>query len=381
MGLEKLWNWKLENGDIMDVQNRTSQQAGVAIKRVKQSIAADEHDPVRYVTAMGKKYIVVDDMRAIRSMKPVPRVVGLLPTEGVVVGYGRPKSNKSTFFANAAIDISNGDKVLGVWPSHQCEVLYIDGEQSKYRLANRILNLVDGKRCKTDHIRFRNDGRINLKDEDCRKEIEREIIANNYKVVFLDPWGKMGVRSRSNDDEVARVVNVLHDWAKKHHMLFVVITHSNKVGKAIKGSSVLIEDAELAMFIDRAGDNISSVKVTDSRGEQEDPQGFWKAGDKPFYFEQVIDPTTKNFYLRMSDGNEIDYPRTICGMLQGGKEMTREAIAKDLGMKAGTVYKILAEHSGMFWEVAKETRKSGSGGRRNIYRLIAGSGTKGSRRK
>lgn len=238
--------------------------------------------------------------------EPIPEqtyiIDQLVPEIGVSIIGGRRSSLKTWGGMDAAVSVATGTPFLGKYPTHQGGVLYINSENDKPILLNRLhlfeYRLDDGA---AERIDFLNFSGFKLDNAAWVQLLELQLKAGKYKLVIIDPFA--GAHQVDEDDaqEVrALLTDVLGRLANTYHIAFILIHHIRK-GQAnnrsrdkmdeLRGSSELANYVSSILFFDRNHSVQEEVTIYHlrSRGGTEEKPALFKTTqtDGKFAFEFV----------------------------------------------------------------------------------------------
>jgi hypothetical protein len=173
---------------------------------------------------------------ATAQLPPARWVVqGILP-QGLILFIGQAKTGKSWLCQSLALQIANGEPVLGHWPSNKGEVCVLALEDTHQRFQARMMKLIGGDvRCApknaTYAIRW-------PRLPDCIQPIERWAEScENPRLLIIDVLNKMRPRPTRNDsfsDAYQRdyaFMSHFHSLAHKYKIAIVMIHHEKKGDK------------------------------------------------------------------------------------------------------------------------------------------------------
>lgn len=183
-------------------------------------------------------------------------VENLIPF-GLSLLAGAPKSGKSIFALNLAVDITNAAKVLGNYDTASCEILYLTLEDNWNRIKNRLSKVTDQESTK-NKIHFA----TNLKKGSQPSiELLSDILkANpNIKLIIIDTYFKF----RTTEAKIKTGYNADYEYAceiKKmadNHQIAVILVHHTTKSKNkdwlnnLHGSNGLTGAADTIMYLEK----------------------------------------------------------------------------------------------------------------------------------
>jgi len=244
----------------------------------------------------------------IENAKPTEWIIPkLLPRRGLVFLAGKAGVGKS-FLALAlshAIS-SNHEKALECLDveSHG-KVLIIDGENYPSTYKDRVeamkLNPIDN----IDITILEN---FYLDKPEYLAELEKQIEANDYKLIILDPWTCfIGDIDENKASDVSKILNELRRIAYENDVCFLIIHHLRKnlayVSEPLdelRGSSSLVNEADLVAIL--TADKFGRIlRVVKSRLEQpialkidfEESDGKLEIKAREIAIEECLDEVAK----------------------------------------------------------------------------------------
>lgn len=116
-------------------------------------------------------------------------------------------------------------------------------------------------------------------------DLETEKHWGNYDLVVIDTWSRYlkGEYDENNGKDMGAAYEKLINQAKKYNCAFLVVAHTNKAGRNkdkekdindLRGSSVLSDNARLAISLEKIKDNELKCKTTKINRKQIKEQMF-----------------------------------------------------------------------------------------------------------
>ncbi|KPL55474.1 hypothetical protein ABB55_27235 [Prosthecomicrobium hirschii] len=290
-------------------------------------------------------------------------IPGYLP-EGLSILAGRQKLGKSWLCIDFAIAVATGGVAMGEVSSEQGDVLYVDLENGERRIQRRIATLFPDERTRPNLDRLEwvtespalNDGFL-----DCLEDWRTSVLKPKLVVVDvlqrIKPAGNAARNSYEND---YTIIAPLQQWATKHGVAVVLITHTRKGGaddplEAVTGSNGLSACADATLVLDRKASG-ATLYVRGRDVPEIDVAMRFDAG---------------RWYL-MGDAAEVhrsDERAVILSMLKDAEDaMTPNEVADNAGLVRNNVKQLLFKMS-KGGEVLKGSRRGSyiHPGRKDLY--------------
>jgi hypothetical protein len=192
-------------------------------------------------------------------------IPGLIPTGGLVVFVGEPRSFKTMSALNLGFTVAYGTEWLGKLPETTGDVLYIGEEGSRAALRDRLtamaraLGITLGG---NDRIRILHRAGIRLGDAASWRIVEDTLKAmRDPKLVIIDTLARTMTGDENSAQDMNAALRPLQQIIADFGVTVVVVHHSNKygegrAGKRMRGSSALWG----------AADNILAFKRDEAKG-------------------------------------------------------------------------------------------------------------------
>jgi len=193
----------------------------------------------------------------IENAKPTEWIVPkLLPRRGLVFLAGKAGVGKS-FLALAlshSISSNHGKALECLDVKDHGRVLIIDGENYPSTYKDRVEAMKLNPINNIDITILEN---FYLDKPEYLAELEKEIEANDYKLIILDPWTCfIGDIDENKASEVSKILNELRRIAYENDVCFLIIHHLRKnlayVSEPLdelRGSSSLVNEADLVAIL------------------------------------------------------------------------------------------------------------------------------------
>lgn len=200
-----------------------------------------------------------------------PMVVGrgILPVKGKLILGGGPKTNKSFFVLNMALDLALGQNLFNAYYSpgkpvfpvfKKQRVLYIENEIGEIGLQDRLKGITqncDMGGCEL-YVKSR-DMEMRADTDSGRAKIGAEIEAVKPTVLFLDPLSKFHLSDENSAQEMGAVMRVFDHWVEDYGLSLVVIHHTGhqnpeyprKGGAKLRGSTAIFGDVDAVITLER----------------------------------------------------------------------------------------------------------------------------------
>jgi RecA-family ATPase len=196
----------------------------------------------------------------------------LIPKGGRIVIGAPAKHFKSMLALNLAYDLAEGDPLWGIkkpdgsplWiVKHPLSVLYVENEIGQYRLKERMEKIhgARGGEWAMDNLHIAPKGSGIMLDNDVGMAILAKRIAEcQPDVLILDPLRKFHSCDEDSSTEMVKIVYRLDALQKANKDLTTIILHhtgkrsefrDQTQPEALRGSSVVFDDADTAIMIDR----------------------------------------------------------------------------------------------------------------------------------
>ena len=156
---------------------------------------------------------------------------GLLPTGGIYVIGGEPGIGKSWMAQQMAFEISSGKRALGLFPTKQSRVVYLELEKRSDIARNRFVDNVWKKKYPEsgNFLGHYDDDIPRMDTTTGRKKMENLVaefgaevmVVDSYAVTYMDE-----VDSTTNKNTISNYRQI----AKEHNMAFILIHHLTKRG-------------------------------------------------------------------------------------------------------------------------------------------------------
>lgn len=216
---------------------------------------------------------------------PVNWVVeGYIPEKAVVFFCGKRASYKTWSVLQMALSIASGSDFLGRFGTKKATVLYIDEENGKETLKERIEMLRAGMKLdKIDNIFFVSYESVKIEDGEWRDRLDKFLEEHGPCVVVIDSFRRV-IRCDENDArEVSSIfTEIIRPMAEKYNATFILVHHLRKgmVGKhpddlmdELRGSSEIANYAGVIITQDkiRNVDGKLIIRQLKCRGKKELP--------------------------------------------------------------------------------------------------------------
>lgn len=175
---------------------------------------------------------------------PPRSIIGseILIEETKLVMFGAPKTFKSLLAQQMAICF-----VLGIpWLGYNLEpskVLYVQGEISKIPFKGRILKMGSQYRIPAQQLLFASEFNMKLDRDSDMKDLEKEIIKRQPKILMIDPAYKFLVTQA--EDSISKFLSFLDYLISTYHICVILIHHSRKPKTNPSGQIIDMGGSEL----------------------------------------------------------------------------------------------------------------------------------------
>lgn len=257
-----------------------------------------------------EKEVVVDSPMRVRDLlnkkyKPTEFLIDELIMEGLTLVCGRPKVGKSFAIINMLLDISNGRKFLGKFPTKKSEVFYYALEDTAKTFQKRIVRSTEDDE-ETDNMQFQT--KLAVFDKVGIEKFENFLTANpQIKLVVIDTLQKVKPISKSSDSYAVdyEFLGKIKDIASKLEVAIIVIHHSRKasVGVAkedepdvfekVHGSTAMTGTVDTMIMLERDKGDESIIKMHVGGREVENRIIKYKMEFEPIRFTLLDDNGTQ----------------------------------------------------------------------------------------
>ena len=235
--------------------------------------------PADFHNLPSKSGTITADVLARKQFAPVRFVVPAILPEGLALLAGKPKFGKSFLALQVAIAVASGSDAFGSLPVDAGDVLYCALEDSERRLSDRLKQMCPGNDAVPSRLHFKTG--IKRLGMGCERELRNWLGEHpDAKLIILDTWVRIKPESAGRSsayDEDARGITPLHDIAKSHPGLCILVIHHTRKMDAddpfdtISGTFGLTGVADTLVVLTRQG---RLVKLC---GQGRDIEGYEKA--------------------------------------------------------------------------------------------------------
>lgn len=235
-----------------------------------------------------------------RNIPPVSYLVTpLIPTVGVTILYGAPKSGKTKLMEYIMLKGEKGQNILNYTVDKPFTVLWYDEENGEENMHTDLTCLCNGMEYDISDVRSHllcfSGLRLN---KDCYNMLEQHIISTNPDIVVIDSIAKVMQGSENDVADVRKIFTIIGKLSHKYHLSFVLLHHSPKDRLDMRGSG------EFHGMVDSA---ISLRKV----GSQPDDNGATRINLSQTARRQGREAPSINFTIGSDADNDIDAIPTI----------------------------------------------------------------------
>ena len=274
------------------------------------------------------------------KLPPRRRIVGDWFREGdLSYIYARRGLGKTWFSLKLALAIA-GEKSFGPWQIHEnMPGLYIDGEMPYEEIDSRVLSLGahESLAVLNHEALFHGAGStLNLTSKTAQNAIKALCLSRGYKFVVLDNLSCLftGIKGNENDADAWEAVLPWLLQMRRHQIAVVIVAHSGRDGKNMRGTSRR-EDA--AFSIIRLDDATSDSELKD--GAQFIAR-FTKdrnsRTEQPAYLWQFQTGETAQISVTHKEASGVD---VLLQWVRDGLEGATD-IANEMGLSKGQVSKL-----------------------------------------
>ena len=194
-----------------------------------------KHTPVIQATgATLEKGFTAEELQNIDIPEIDWIIEGVIPS-GLTLFAGKPKTGKSFFILNAAIDLANGNNAFGDIPTITSQVLYLALEDPKTRLKDRLHKIISDEKW-PDKLKIYpmgewpkiHKGGLQALEEWMEQHPDTKLIIIDTLERFKKPQKSTGY----NYSEDYQTLSPLHEFADKYKVGVVVIHHTRKTKAA-----------------------------------------------------------------------------------------------------------------------------------------------------
>ncbi|MBW2985667.1 AAA family ATPase [Candidatus Woesearchaeota archaeon] len=201
-------------------------------------------------------------------------VAGIIPQKSLIMVYGPPKSFKSIFLMDLCACLQTGRDFLGKFKTKKTNCLYIDVENNKYLIKDRLERI-------RRHHRIRRIKGFYYLTRESRIDILESLfiehlkdIINVYDIGFLvlDTLPKMSDYDTNSEREVNKIFNeffrVIQEDEDLKDISIAFILHTNKGQQSFLGSQAYHGIVDCSYKLIKDPKDKSKVGITsDNRGE------------------------------------------------------------------------------------------------------------------
>jgi putative DNA primase/helicase len=208
-----------------------------------------------------------------KTREPEFLVTGLIPSIGIAILAGHPKSGKSWMILNFIKAILNGDVVFGEFPTKKLGVYYMSLEDNAARLKTRLQMIYGEDLPCIENLKLKTYSK-QLNDE-VLKELKSEIENNpNIKCIVIDPYQKVRTSPDKNLDAYQKDykdISALKNLAEEYEISIILVHHLKKDKNSkssddydvssLNGSMGLAGSADSILLLKKEDQNVS-LKIT-----------------------------------------------------------------------------------------------------------------------
>ncbi len=304
----------------------------------------------------------------------------ILAKAGVLILAGPPGCGKSWLLHELAIELSRGEKWLGVFPTLPGRVLYIDEESSPDLLRQRMHKLLLAKGIQSGQLDvFVTVGSgLNLSTERSTRRLQRLLRDCSPNYVIIDSLVRVHNAEENSATEMAQVFRCLKGLMQQFGCSFVIADHQRKPGQfqvspqhLLRGSSEKVASTDSLLSLRQNGDY---VEVYHSKSRSGIPiESFM------FSVEDPDDATTVLSYhgeitANYSASRSARAKEAVTAILREANGSSRKSLVEEakkhgLSEKALDSALKLLEESG---DIRRKDRKAadGRGGKAAYYHLL-----------
>lgn len=212
----------------------------------------------------------------------------IVPLGGSLVLGGAPGDGKSWLMLQLALDVSRGEKFLGLFPTRQGGVLLVDEENPLVLVRERLTKLALGQGIVLQNlpIYFAIWQGVKLCEPKSAEEVMKEIEKHDCILAVFDSLVRVHNRDENSATEMAKLFESIR--AIMSQKVSCLIAHHNRKpgmnggdsAHALRGSSDIRAFADSQLSIRRSGDQ---MLVTQEKAR-------WTASITPFSFAIVDTP-------------------------------------------------------------------------------------------
>jgi RecA-family ATPase len=210
-----------------------------------------------------------------RELPKLPHIVGrgILPVNGKLVIGGEPKSRKSYFALNVAIDLARGRPLFNafydsdtgenkkpIFPvTRSYKVLYIENEIGHEGLQERLLPMLGGVLDDPMSLYITSrDLSLRMDQEEGKKLLNQQIASVLPDVVIIDPLAKFHHLDENSSQEMGYVLRTGDEWIRDFGCSVVYIHHTGHAnpmaprvgGDRLRGSTAIFGDADSIIIVE-----------------------------------------------------------------------------------------------------------------------------------
>lgn len=194
---------------------------------------------------------------------------GILPVKGKLIIGGAPKTGKSFFILNVAIDLAMGRPLFNahysskqaVFPVYERNrVLYIEQEVGEIGLQTRLKSLLLDEPMTGVNLFIKSrDTNLRMDTEKGQEAIAEEIAAVKPDVVILDPLAKFHLVDENSSQHMGAMMRVGDGWIEKYGCAVIYVHHTGhqnpqnpkRGGDKLRGSTAIFADADSIIIVER----------------------------------------------------------------------------------------------------------------------------------
>jgi hypothetical protein len=196
------------------------------------------------------------------------RVFPLVPASGITMVVGDPESCKTWFSMLLSLCCSAGADFLNTYATEKCSVLYVDKENGKVALHNRLARLKYGHGFEYDFGDFftATDIEFKLDGPEVMQMLSSFIRKHNVKLVVFDSIVRFLDGDENSANDVSRLFQSLKTITATHEDLsFVYIHHRPKSGIAARGSGDFLAAPDVSIQLTSKNDKSVAVSLLKNR--------------------------------------------------------------------------------------------------------------------
>jgi putative DNA primase/helicase len=300
--------------------------------------ATAERRPSSLFDCFSKGTVTFPELKSV-GIPPRRKIIGDWFREADLTFIFAPRGLGKTWFSLGLATAITGKETFGPWPVHDhAPVLYVDGEMPCESLEGRMAGMgADELLLVMNHEGlFHTTGKVlNLTDPEAQDSITRLCLQRGIKVLILDNLSCLFAGIRENEADAWEAVLPWLLTLRRHRIGVVIVAHSGRDGKNMRGTSRREDAAFTVIRLDEVSDKGTERKhgarfisrfTKDRNSKVEQPSYEWS-------FQTGEDGKVKITY------KEADGIAVLLQWVEDGLTGATD-IASEMGISKGQVSKL-----------------------------------------